>query len=253
MPASMRDRPGRWRHGEGSVTIAGMRIQSLFSWLVAAAWCLIGAPGAQAACTDVPAASVDWSGCEKHRLILRKVNLQGARLVGADLNGTDLEAANLAGADLSRASVDRVRLAGADLSRAVMVQLSGYRSNFSKSRLIGADLTKAELARSNFAGADFSGANLSKAEFQRASLEGAVLLRANLTGADLARAKLSGAKLANARMAQVRMFRTRVEGADLSATVGLTQVQVDSACGDKQTILPKGIKTSSSWPCNTDE
>ena len=42
-----------------------------------------------AACTDEPRAGVDWSACEKHRLILRKADLQGAHIDGADLNGSD--------------------------------------------------------------------------------------------------------------------------------------------------------------------
>ncbi len=208
---------------------------------------------AQAGCADAPKAGVDWSGCEKMRLILRKADLQGARLGGVDLNGSDLALANLGGADLSRASVDRARFSGADLGRAKLFQLSGYRTNFSSAKLVGADLTKAELARSNVSLADLSGANLEKAELQRATLEGAILSGANLSGADLARTNLAKATLGGARFAQARMFLTRIEGVDLSAALGLNQSQLDSACGNNQTKLPKGLKLPPTWPCAKEE
>ena len=160
--------------------------------------CLLPA-AALAACNDAPAAGVDWGGCEKNRLILRKAQLQGAKLAGSTLNG--------------------------------------------------GDLAKAELMRSNFTSANLSNANLEKAELQRAVFSGGNLNGANLTGADLDRAVLAKANLGGAKFAQARMFLTRLEGVDLSAALGLAQSQLDSACGDSQTKLPKGLKPSSSWPC----
>ena len=204
---------------------------------------------AHAKCTDAPAAGVDWSGCEQNRVIMRKAELQGARLGGATMDGSDLAQANLSGADLTRASVERARFSGANLERAKLVRLLAYRTNFSGARLVGADLTKAELARANLASTDLSGANMEKAEFQRATLEGATLTGANLTGADLARTNLAKAKLGGARMAQARLFLTRLEGVDLSGALGLSQSQLDSACGNSQTRLPTGLKAPPSWPC----
>ena len=222
--------------------------------VVAALALLFLAPlSAWAACGNAPAAGVDWSGCEKARLILRKAELQGAKLDGATLNGSDLAQANLAGADLTRAGLERVRLTGADLDRAKLVRLMGYRTNFSGSKLVGADLTKAELMRSNFSAANLAGANFEKAEMQRAQLDGAVLTGANLSGADLARANMGKAKFGGARLEQARMFLTRIEGVDLSAALGMSQSQLDSACGDSQTKLPKGLKAPASWPCPKED
>lgn len=223
-------------------------------WPVAALLLLLLAPlSVLAACNDAPAAGVDWGGCEKNRLILRKAELRGARLANAMLDGTDLAQAKLAGADLTRASVDRARLSGADLERAKLVRLIGYRTNFSGAKMVGADLTKAELMRSVFTSADLSRANLEKAELQRAMLDGAILTGANLTGADLARANLGKARLDQARLDSARMFLTRLEGVDLSAASGLTQSQLDSACGSTLTKLPRGLKMPSSWPCAPEE
>ena len=161
-----------------------------------------------AGCSDPPNAGVDWTTCDKTRLVLRGANLAGARLADADMNGTDLQRANLSGADLTHASVDRARLSGADLSRAKLVQLNGYRSN----------------------------------------MTGAILV-----GADLARANFSKASLQGTRMLQARTFRTRFEGVDLGPVVGLTQSQLDMACGDATTRLPAGLKAPKSWPCGKDD
>jgi uncharacterized protein YjbI with pentapeptide repeats len=89
------------------------------------------------------------------------------------------------------------------------------------------------MGRSNFTGADLSGANLSKAE---SSARDAVRQPggANLTGADLARVNLAGRSRCRAQLHQSRLFLTRIEGVDLSQAQGLTQAQLDSACGECQ-------------------
>jgi len=203
---------------------------------------------AHAGCGEAPGPGVDWTQCEKPRLVLRGVNLAGARLGGADFNGTDFQRANLVGADLTHASVDRARLSGADLSRSKLTQLNGYRANLTGAILVGADLTKAEMARSILVSANLSRANLTKAEFQRANLEGSNLEGANLSGSDLARANFTKTRLDGARMNQARTFRTRFEGVNLSGVVGLTAAQLESACGDAATRLPEGLKAPKNWP-----
>jgi hypothetical protein len=52
---------------------------------------LFGSAPAHAACTDSPAAGIDWSdGCEKRRLVLRGADLKNARLATADMGRSDL-------------------------------------------------------------------------------------------------------------------------------------------------------------------
>jgi uncharacterized protein YjbI with pentapeptide repeats len=65
---------------------------------------------------------------------------------------------------------------------------------------------------------------------------GASFRNADLTHADFARAKLDYADLAGARLSSAS-FR----GADLSHVKGLTQTQLDEACGDAATKLPRGL------------
>jgi len=96
--------------------------------------------------------------------------------------------------------------------------------------LAGADLTNTCVKKGNLEGADFSGAKLvlmcmSYADFRGASFQGA-----DLSGANLAHARLDDADLSGANLSI-----TSIKGTDLTHTKGLTQHQLDRACGDTGT------------------
>ena len=108
--------------------------------------------------------------------------------------------------------------------------------------LAGADLTNQCVKHGNLEGANFSGAKLvlmcmSYADFRGASFHGA-----DLSGANLARAKLDGADLSGATLSI-----TSIKGTDLTHAKGLTQAQLDQACGDADTrvAVPLKVKTCS--------
>ena len=204
---------------------------------------------ANAACADAPRSGVDWTKCEKRRLILRDSDLVKGRFAGADFGRSDLFGARLVEADLTDASIDHAGLRTADLSRAKMSGVNGYRADFTGAKLVGADLGKAEMARAILRWADLSDANLAKAELQRAVLQGAQMARTNLAGADLARAHLGDGSLPGANLTDADMYLTRVEGVDLSGVTGLSQRQIDAACGNASTKLPAGLSQPASWPC----
>lgn len=204
---------------------------------------------AQAGCGDAPAAGVDWSKCEKRRLILRGRDLSKGVFQRTDFGRTDLADANLAGADLSEAIFERARLAGADLSGALLTKADGDRADFSKAILKGADLSKVEMSRTDFTGADLTGANLQKAELGRADLSDSKLDGADMTRAEIARAVFSGASLKGADMSGAYTYLTHFESTDLSVVKGLTQQQLDAACGDAETQLPAGLTPPDNWPC----
>jgi uncharacterized protein YjbI with pentapeptide repeats len=99
--------------------------------------------------------------------------------------------------------------------------------------LAHADLTNQCVKHGNLEGADFDGAKLvlmcmSYGDYRNASFRGA-----DLSGANLAHASLDGADLSGARLTI-----TSIRAADLSGAKGLTQQQLDAACGDAQTRLP---------------
>ncbi len=93
-------------------------------------------------------------------------------------------------------------LVGARLSNSVF-----NRSNFSRAVLTRADASRSEFENSNFSGADLSGANFNEAD---------------ITGANFAAANIAGANLETAH--------------------GLTQRQLNAACGDLQTRVPRGLR-----------
>ena len=101
----------------------------------------------------------------------------------------------------------------------------------------GADLTNTCVKEHDLTGANFDGANatlmcMSFANFTNASFRGTELSGANLAGAKLDGADLTGAKTSI----------TSFLGTDLTQVKGLTQTQLDVACGDAKTKLPPGLK-----------
>jgi uncharacterized protein YjbI with pentapeptide repeats len=114
--------------------------------------------------------------------------------------------ANLKGADLRHAEIIGAFLVNADLRRV--------------------DLRHSMLGLADLAGADLFAAHLETANLGYANLSGTRLMLASLTDALLWGAILIGADL---------------RGADLSSAIGLTQAQLDQACGDTRTKLPQGL------------
>lgn len=126
---------------------------------------------------------------------------------GANCPGCNLFQANFSGVEMRGRNFAGARLRQADLSLAVL-----NRGNFAR-----ADLRDVEAYGAVFSGSNFAGANLTHASFVGTYLEGA-----NLSGARLEGANFSGAE----------MSRTR----------GLSQAQLDRACGDEATALPRGLR-----------
>jgi uncharacterized protein YjbI with pentapeptide repeats len=103
--------------------------------------------------------------------------------------------------------------------------------NFSGARIRQADLSLVTGDRARFTGANLSltnffGARLGHADFRDANLEGATLVGAYAGYANFSGAALTGANLS---------------GAELEGAAGLTQAQLNTACGDAATRLPMGL------------
>jgi uncharacterized protein YjbI with pentapeptide repeats len=103
-------------------------------------------------------------------------------------------------------------------------------------RLEGADLSNTCVKAHDLHGADFDGATavlmcMSYANFTDATFRGA-----DLSGANLAHARLDGADMTGAVMTI-----TSIKGTDLTKVKGLTQKQLNAACGDADTKVPAGL------------
>ena len=126
---------------------------------------------------------------------------------GASCPGCNLFQGNFSGLEARGLNLSGARLRQADLSLSVM----------NRTRFSNADLRDVEAYGGVFSSSNFSGADLTNASFVGAYLEGAVFSGATLSGANLS-------------------------GARLSRATGLTQRQLDRACGDGSTVLPGNLR-----------
>lgn len=129
-----------------------------------------------------------------------------------------------------------------DLSGRILTGARMTHSNFSRSDFSNAVLARADASHSEFNGADFTQADLTNvrlidASCPQARFERARLAQANARGADFTRANFTGADV-------TRMIfeDADLSGADLRSARGLTQTQLNEACGDHRTRLPRGLR-----------
>ncbi|PDT54683.1 hypothetical protein CO664_06105 [Sinorhizobium sp. NG07B] len=228
--------------------------RGLIACLVAFAVSGFASGAAAADCKSLPGPGVDWRQCNKRQLMLGGSNLQGSNLVDTDFAATDLNGADLTAANLEKATLVRASLAGARADKANFSRVEAYRGDFSGISAEGALFVSSELQRADFTGAKLKGADFEKAELGRANFDKAVLTGTRFSVANLSRANLSGALFEGPiDFDRAFMFLTRIEGLDLAAAKGLSQEQVDLACGDAATKLPTGLTAPAKWPCPPDD
>lgn len=154
-------------------------------------------------------------------LVRKTSRCYGCDLLGADFRKRAMYHANIGDSDLRLA-----QFAGAELDGARFIN-----SDLRGASLRGVSMRFANLLSANLYGVDFHGADLMATRLNGTNLRAADFSDANLDAADLIRADVSGADFT----------RTRLYGANLVGIIGLTQVQLDAACGDKTTKLPRGL------------
>ena len=137
---------------------------------------------------------------------------QNAGHIAKVQNGQSCAGCNLFQADLAYLDADNIDVSGARLRQSDM-QLS----TFDNWNLRGTNLSVA-----NLFGVRFNRSNFSNANFENATLVGGYFGSSTFSGANFSGANLSGA--------------------DLHLAKGLTQSQLDRACGDEATRLPAGLR-----------
>ena len=145
-------------------------------------------------------------------VVATPVLAQNAGQIASVRRGASCAGCNLFQGDFSGLEARGLNLAGSRLRQSDMSLSVMNRTRFS-----GADLRDVEGYGGVFSGSNFTRANLTNASFVGAYLEGA-----NFSGATLSGTNLSGAQLARA--------------------TGLTQGQLNQACGDGSTVLPRGLR-----------
>jgi uncharacterized protein YjbI with pentapeptide repeats len=123
-------------------------------------------------------------------------------------------------------------LAGARMTNAVF-----NRTDFSRAVLARADVSGSHFAEADFTEADLTGAKLIDAHCPRAVFDAALLAHS-----DARRANFTNADFDGADVTLVNFAGANIAGADLRTAVGLTQAQLNTACGDRRTRLPRGMR-----------
>ena len=154
-------------------------------------------------------------------------------VLAALLAATPALAQNAAQIDHARrgASCPRCNLFQADFGGA---ELKGR--NFAGARLRQANLSVSVMNHTNFSGADLRDADASAAVFSSS----------NFAGADLTNATFVGTYLQGANFHGARMNGTNFSGAEMDHAVGLTQGQLNGACGEGDSHVPRGLRLQ---PC----
>ncbi|GFN31395.1 pentapeptide repeat-containing protein [Paenibacillus xylaniclasticus] len=101
---------------------------------------------------------------------------------------------------------------------------------------LSSNVYKIKIGKSN-RGVDWVGKNLKGKDLRTTDLRGAYLIAADLRNADLRGVDFIGADLRDADLS----------GANLSSGMFLTQMQINSAKGDRKTILPPHLQPPSHW------
>jgi uncharacterized protein YjbI with pentapeptide repeats len=174
---------------------------------------------------------------------LRGAYLAGANLGGANLSGAWIDDVNLSGAHLIGANLSGAHLIGANLSGARLTV-----ANMSRALLANADLSSAELAGANLSGAMLVDADLSGAQLSDKDLVDRLFVMASLSGLQLNDKDLKGPLLTGTAV----LSGALLIGANLKEAVDLTQEQVDSAMGNATTRLPDALRHPGSWSAEQD-
>ncbi len=213
---------------------------------------------------------------------LSKKNLSGAKLNGAsfprtDFTGTDLSGAELTGSNFSRAVFRRADLSDvevngsnfswADFSGATLDDISGHginlshailngakgpdaqfeASNFSHAKLLGASFQDAGFEECNLSHSDMTGAKLNETEFTNSNLSHTQLGAAGFREASFNHVDFRNADFGSAILKSADFDEVYLAGADLSHARGLTNEQLQGACGDDKTKLPRKMSVQA---CN---
>lgn len=117
-----------------------------------------------------------------------------------------------------------------------------FQAELSGVEAAGLNLSGARLRQSNLSLAVMNRANFANADLRDADGYGGVFSSANFSGANLTNASFVGAYLQGARFSGATLSGLNLSGAQLGRATGLTQRQLDTACGDEATVLPGSLR-----------
>ncbi len=172
-----------------------------------------------------------------------------------------LDRANFTKAYMDNAAVDSASLTEGRFNQTIMTNSSARGADFSGANFNDADLTGTMaqgaifdaaninvtlLSSTQFSGASFKNVNMSgsygdKSIFYAANFTGANISGSDFTKATLDKAVFHRAVLFETHLERASLVHTDFSDADLSMATGLTQKQLDQACGNEATKLPEEL------------
>lgn len=193
-----------------------------------------------------------------------------ATFEGADLRAASFEASEFRSALFSGGTLDEAVFSGARFDRTRFENLEFKNSKaegarfgdavfadvgMTDSRFRGADFHRAQLSGvatglSDFASAIFSEARVTDTtfrdtSFRQADFRLATFETVDFSGADLREANFDGATLSGVTLTRANLDGATFNRADLSSVEGLTQGQLNGACGDRFSQTPPGLRMPS--------
>ncbi|WP_339913824.1 pentapeptide repeat-containing protein [uncultured Brevundimonas sp.] len=117
-----------------------------------------------------------------------------------------------------------------------------FQGDFSGLQARGLNLSGSRLRQSNLSLAVMNRTRFSNADMRDVDAYGAVFSSANFSGANLTNASFVGTFLEGANFAGATLSGTNFSGAQLARSTGLSQRQLNQACGDNSTELPSGLR-----------
>ena len=117
-----------------------------------------------------------------------------------------------------------------------------FQGDFSGMEVRGLNLAGARLRQADLSLTVMNRTRFSRADMRDVEAYGGVFSGSNLAGADLTNASFVGAYLDGANLSGAKLSGTNLSGAQLARAIGLTQGQLNQACGDDATVLPSGLR-----------
>jgi len=116
-----------------------------------------------------------------------------------------------------------------------------FQADLSNRELKDRDYAGARLRQSDLSLSVFNHANFAGADLRDVNGYGALLTSSNFAGADMTNATFVGAYLEGANLRGARLSGVNFSGAEMDRAIGLSQSQLNAACGDETTKLPAGL------------
>ena len=191
------------------------------------------------------------SNCDLSNKTMTRMKLQNSDLSGSIFNRSNLSGGNFDNSNLSAAHFKRAYLVGVsgnkvNFEKATMLDATLIEAKLSESNLRETNLRRADLSRGVFHDSIFNDSNLTsvsaaEADFSNSHFVNVSADHINLEGANLTGTILKDTRFGNAVFENATLTDADLSGANLRDVTGLTQVQLDSACGNHKTRLPTGL------------